>query len=318
MLGAVLYIPPENSIYSIEDPFADIQKFLNLNSNKCLHVCIFGDLNSGTGCLLDFIHADEDFLCNQNMTDIYNEYESEMFMFEDAPNISLNRKNDDKSTNNYGHRLIDFLKMNNLYILKGRVKGDKCGNTTYVHNPVTLKFNFMNPVKEYENQRRVPKIKLWDKTKTNDFVNNIDHDVIETIYNSLSSLEQNGHFNQETANATVNMISELFLNASKPAFGTYHNNNINENSGMNTKENKLPTWFGSQCTKARRNFHKARYLYKIRKTDINKEHLKQTSKIYKRTLNKYNNKSKSKTIKQLRNLKHSDPSKFWKILRGNN
>ncbi|KAL4238685.1 hypothetical protein ACF0H5_003392 [Mactra antiquata] len=176
----------------------------------------------------------------------------------------------------------------------------------------------MNPVKEYENQVPVPKIKLWDKTKTNDFVNNIDHDVIETIYNSLRSLEQNGNFNQETANATVSMISELFLNGSKQAFGTYHNNNINENSGMNTKENKLPTWFGSQCTKARRNFHRARYLYKIRKTDINKEHLKQTSKIYKRTLNKYNNKSKSKTIKQIRNLKHSDPSKFWKILRGNN
>ena len=37
---------------------------------------------------------------------------------------SLNRTNSDKSINNYGYKLIDFCKLNSMYIINGRPEGD--------------------------------------------------------------------------------------------------------------------------------------------------------------------------------------------------
>jgi hypothetical protein len=39
-------VPPENSIYTVEDPFAELQAELDTLSNKYEHICLFGDWNS--------------------------------------------------------------------------------------------------------------------------------------------------------------------------------------------------------------------------------------------------------------------------------
>jgi hypothetical protein len=53
-----------------------------------------------------------------------------MSMFDSAVNVQRTRINSDKTSNNYGSQLLDFLKLNCLYILKGRTNMDIPGKTT--------------------------------------------------------------------------------------------------------------------------------------------------------------------------------------------
>lgn len=62
------------------------------------------------------------------------------------------------------------------------------------------------------------------------------------------------------------------------------------------------------------NFHRAKYLYKIFRNDVNKNNLKNTCRTYKNTIKKYHNEYKNNSINKLRKLRKSDPRKYWKIL----
>ena len=54
--------------------------------------------------------------------------------------------------------------------------------------------------------------------------------------------------------------------------------------------------------------------YKLRKSEINKSNLKKCSKNYKHTLSKYSRIDREKIANEIKNTKHSNPRKFWKIL----
>ena len=79
-----------------------------------------------------------------------------------------------------------------------------------------------------------------------------------------------------------------------------------------------PTWFGKNCKKARKQFHSARYQYKLRKDLQTKQNLKIASKTYKTTVRQYHKKIKIDAVKTLKNLKHSNPRRYWQILNGKN
>ena len=80
--------------------------------------------------------------------------------------------------------------------------------------------------------------------------------------------------------------------------------------------NKPPNWFNSRCRAARKKFHNAKFLYKLRQSFENKQRLKLSSKNYKKTLSTEQNLYKLSKLKQFRKLKKSDPRKFWKFLNG--
>jgi hypothetical protein len=125
----MIYVPPETSAYSHEDPYANIQRELDSFLQRYSSLCLFGDFNSRTRLLKDYIQVDRELFETNNSDSVFNEFTEEMLCFQNT-NICIERSNNDKSVNNYGYKFIDFLHTNNLFILNGRTKGDLLGNTT--------------------------------------------------------------------------------------------------------------------------------------------------------------------------------------------
>ena len=58
ILGGVIYIPPEQTIYSVEDPFSEIENELNQFKDKYCNIVLLGDFNARTENRKDFIQID--------------------------------------------------------------------------------------------------------------------------------------------------------------------------------------------------------------------------------------------------------------------
>ena len=145
LLCGVIYLPPIGSKYPHGDEYLELQyeydKFCSNNKN----VLIFGDLNSRTSQLCYFVKTDN-FICvvygNQ---ELYRENVEIRKCFDDC-NIPLSRRNNDLTTNSYGHQLIEFCQINNIFILNGRFDTDSsnltCKNSSTVDYVLTEAFNF--------------------------------------------------------------------------------------------------------------------------------------------------------------------------------
>lgn len=344
ILCGVVYIPPENSPYAANDPFNEIQTELNNFADKYNSFYLFGDFNARTKQLDDFIFIDEGLMSELGSENIISEYHTDLQNFENSF-VKVSRINMDKSFNNYGYRFIDFLQRNNLYILNGRTQGDELGNVTCKgsstidyftcnteffkycnslkvsdfcdilsdsHNPVSMSLDFCIDVNRAEHtQCDEPKVKLWDSQRQNSFCENLSVDQIKKIENLLNSIQISGSFSQTEADHVVSELCNLFQSNCEKTFGyqtTYVENNLNGN------KNQYPKWYGQKCKRARKNFHTAKYMYKLRRTETNRIFLKSKSKEYKNTLRTFFNKSKQESVERLRNIKNSDPRRYWKII----
>lgn len=76
-----VYIPPENSVYAIDDLFNEIQNELSKLRDKYSHICMLGDYNSRTHFLKDYIELDRTFFLDQIMTEHLDAYDTEMNFF---------------------------------------------------------------------------------------------------------------------------------------------------------------------------------------------------------------------------------------------
>ncbi|CAG2202024.1 unnamed protein product [Mytilus edulis] len=123
VIFGVIYIPPENSIYTSENALSDIElEFFDLQrTNK--YICLLGDFNSRTASLQDFndLVDTDDFLA-QNLIDI-NEFSNVDIL--DKLVIQRKRHSTDLNVNTYGRKLIQFCKNNNMYKMNGRIGNDE-------------------------------------------------------------------------------------------------------------------------------------------------------------------------------------------------
>ena len=110
----------------------------------------------------------------------------------------------------------------------------------------------------------------------------------------------------------VASIGTLFNNCSLKSFGRIKQSI----SGTNRMRQKTP-WFDKTCTEMRNKYHITRKAYNKHKTQFYKKLLKNTSKQYKSALRKAFKNYNVKKIDALRQLKNSDPKKFWKVLNHN-
>ena len=106
-----MYIPPENSrfhqLYDI-DIFKILEMDITEYSNKG-QIVVAGDLNSRTGNRPDYIENDFSLFNNDNDLD-----------------TPLPRYSEDKTTNRFGHYLLDLCKAVQLRIVNGRLFDDSC------------------------------------------------------------------------------------------------------------------------------------------------------------------------------------------------
>ena len=135
------------------------------------------------------------FFHENGLDEVFEEFQEELEFFgSESCCLRLNRNNSDESVNNYGYKLIDFYKLNTLFILNGRTESDispgaftykntscidyficsrnvlpvvKCLNIHYychllsdAHNPVTLELNLSTFVANtiYQNSMAVVRV----------------------------------------------------------------------------------------------------------------------------------------------------------------
>ncbi|CAG2212881.1 unnamed protein product [Mytilus edulis] len=253
LLGCV-YNPPSNSKYSTSESFDEVEnEMLNIKNIESLNCIIFGDFNAKTGSLPDYIIPDE------NLVDIF-EFNSDedilsyMFDYENLPrnSIPLHRVTScNCAPNNYGHKLLNVCKRNNMYIANSRVGNDKgigkktCNDTSVIDYlllssnlfPVVKEFDIMEfdplvsdvhcqlhvviqaPVILYNSNDELSqfcseKYVKWRKEKCSEFLDNVksDHDCqLEQILLELDNLEVQQGIHQNEMNKVVERIFNQLL-----------------------------------------------------------------------------------------------------------
>ena len=66
----MVYLPPENSGYAVENPYGEIENEMRQLSVNCSSVLIFGDLNLHTKRLQDYVTPNNEVFENINMQNL--------------------------------------------------------------------------------------------------------------------------------------------------------------------------------------------------------------------------------------------------------
>jgi hypothetical protein len=121
VIFGIVYIPPKYIVYSSIDAFSEIEnEYLTLQRNY-KYIVLNGDINGRTANETDFIFI-EDNLCNIDLPELF--YVNRVNILEEL-NIPVNRTSQDIVKNQYGNRLLELCKCNDLFIVNGRIGGDK-------------------------------------------------------------------------------------------------------------------------------------------------------------------------------------------------
>ena len=344
VLCGVVYIPPENSEYAVENPFGEIEEELHWFSSSCTSVLLLGDFNSRTRQLQDFVLPDRELFRLNDMSDLYDELRPDILYFEEnSLYVTLHRQNPDSGINNYGYRLTDFCRDNGIYILNGRtnrnsnicntcknlstvdyflvspemfqhvdslIVSDFCGLLSDAHNPVSLTLTISHTIQTARSDTYTERIRLWDSENSKNFLAHLDENKLGSILNNIIDLENRQTILQKDIDYIAESLSATFKSTAVNSFGM-----IRENTNSNC--NKPPHWFNRKCKRARKKFHRAKFLYKLRPSDTNKLNLKFSSKEYKKTLFTEQKLYKMSKIKQICQMKKSHPRKFWKFFNRN-
>ena len=115
------------------------------------------------------------------------------------------------------------------------------------------------------------KEKLWDEEKRSIFINNLDDSMINSVLSKINEMENSQDISQPDLNCVAESLEDVYNLSSETSFGSVKRHS-------QPSENKPPHWFNRKCKVPRNDFHRAKYLYKIRQTDANKQRLKTCSK----------------------------------------
>lgn len=116
LILGIVYIPPENSVYSSSEAFNEIElDFLNLKSTFS-HICLISDFNSRTSDKDDFIELDDISNHEYDLDDPDLDCLSNIFELQNM-GVSKTRKSFDKTKNNFGNILLNFCRNNNMYLM---------------------------------------------------------------------------------------------------------------------------------------------------------------------------------------------------------
>ena len=124
------------------------------------------------------------------------------------------------------------------------------------------------------------KIRLWNPEKSNSFIENIDMSELFRIDSNLSSLITKTDLQQHELDNIIMKINQLFEKCAEMSFGHTKETSKTKDTNMTKKP-----WFHESCHRARNQYHNARRVYNINRTEQNKDNLRQSSKFYKSTMN---------------------------------
>ena len=133
--------------------------------------------------------------------------------------------------------------------------------------------------------------------------------LITIVCNKLNTMQNTNDINNTNINNIVNEIGTLFTNSAQASFSAKQ-----VHAYSKPVSNKNKRWLNNDCKKARKNFHRAKFLYKLHRTESHKNNLNIKSKIYKQTLSKSFKSFQNQNASVLKKMCKSNPKQFWKYL----
>lgn len=283
------------------------------------YVALTGDFNSKTGTLNDYIEPDDSIL---DLFDFDTDLYDYMYDFQNLLNheIPLKRVSKCKGrTNNYGHKLLEVCKRNNLYIANSRIGSDAnigertCKDATVV-DYLILSSNLFSLITNFEIDEFVPlysdchcclhfdlkailsiackdqvtvrekyfneKFVRWKREKKSEYVNRIHEDPKGTLAMINDKLhELSVDISQNQMNDIISEINFNFTDAAIETFGKI-------GQRRKWKQDDSKPWFDKNCSKNRKRIHKARKRYSFLKNAENRRKMRLASKEYKASLNR--------------------------------
>jgi hypothetical protein len=348
MLYCIVYVPPENSHYSSLGMFDILEEeYLSIHTNES--VCVIGDFNSRTKDLTDLIGMDPDLLESLDLADYVKAKLEEEKMLEEL-GFDLKRVSQDPVSNNYGYRLLEMCKNIGICIINGRVGSDRgVGNTTcdgksmvdYImispelfplvqdfkvepfdcnysdkHNPLCMALKLVDPSllntllesSKNEDNRPAKRKVHWADEKRDMFNTSLSAKNVENILLQISELDSNNAV-QENIDSVVEAIDQMFSDSAEK---------VGISKKVKTKSTKRQSismsWFNKQCEDKRKLYLKARNLYANTKLQADKDEMKRLNKEYKKCLQSSKRQYKTDLNNKLRNLRTSNPKKYWDLV----
>jgi hypothetical protein len=342
-------VPPESSNYSSLDLYDTLEEeFLSIHTDE--FVCFLGDFNARTKDMSDLIGADAQFLQSLDSADFIKIKLEEEKLLEDL-GFDLSRYSLDPVSNNYGYRFLEMCKNIGICIVNGRLGLDRgVGSTTcddkslidYVmvspqmfplvqgfrveafdrnfsdkHNPLCVTFKLVDPSlvhsiadRELNCNTQAHKRVNWSNEKCEDFKLSMNTDQIDNILSRISDLND-GILSQDDVDEAVGAIGQMF-------------NDSGEKSGivkqvktkMVKRRSNVAPWFNTNCEDKRKIYFRARNKFAQTKLHSDKTEIKRLNKLYKQCIQKSKQDFRTDLNNKLRNLRSSDPKKYWDLVNG--
>jgi len=195
-----------------------------------------------------------------------------------------------------------------------------------VHCPVFVKLKLCNKVMRTTDEEKNTDTASakrflrprWKADYRTPFIQAIDTDKVRECEARLTDMLQSGNFVSENVNEINNMVCDILRNSAKScgAINEKHKRALPSagNSGNRNRSAEDHAWYNNECEKKRKDLYKARNKFKRNKTEENKKSKTEASKEYKKVLRKQHVAYKRDMVKKLRNLKSSDPKKYWSMI----
>ncbi|MEW8542106.1 MAG: reverse transcriptase family protein, partial [Candidatus Thiodiazotropha sp.] len=312
----------------------NIAKLQNLQ-NRDFSFVLLGDLNSRTASRPDFITNDTD----NRYVPLPDDYLPDLDI---GPRVSC-----DRVTNENGQKLLDLCRGCSLRIWNGRLHDDKDkGSFTCitsrgqsvvdyvistpevfklvtnfkVHDPsifsdhCQLSFELKIPVALTTENKQFPnctsKLK-WKQEFENDYFAQLsDVTTTDKLDETVRVInEQQANPSLETVNNIVEDFSSVITDVAKQFFLT----NIRTKSSSKVTKPQ-PKWYSEECEQSRKCFHSNLNRYRNEKSDINRENLVGSRKLFKDNVRKCKFEYDKIQTRKLINAKTSNPKEFWKML----
>ena len=114
VIFGIVCIPPEYTVYSSIVALSEIEnEYLTWQINY-KYIVLNGDFYGRTANEPDFIFIEENF-CNIELPELFDV--NRVNILEELLNIPVNRTSQDIAKNQYGNRLLELCKCNDLYLL---------------------------------------------------------------------------------------------------------------------------------------------------------------------------------------------------------
>ena len=349
LLGGV-YVPPEGSRYGSVDCFDDIEASLSslLHIND-YHVLLAGDFNAYTKCLDDFIPLDEDRDEDGPQFDPISVLDPP-----DIHNTPKRVSQDKHRPNNYGYRLIDICKSQNLRIFNGRVGEDSqfgkytsngCSVVDYfigspflmskvavfevltfdallsdVHCPVVLSLSVITDNSVAETTDEPAWVGEIPQGSNKEKIKGWDEEKTATFINNVNECDLGPVLdaieNNEDPNVANAQLVSVLLEAARTTFGVFRP----RRTTLGKKRNE--PWFNNDCRVKRSKYFRAKHaMNNAKKVNqrINRElenDFIQKSREYNRSIKLAKRTARKNWHKELRRMKFSNPKQYWKKVKG--